>query len=153
MTRSPLIYVEVPEKINKSGIKQLAATIVDSALDNNRSLHVAEGLAVMDKLVKAVREEPRFVDAVVEAANSRHTTPNGSVIEVTEVGVQYDYSYDSEWAALQASVEFLTDKRKAREAILRAKAPGKEWVDEDTGEVLSGAPRASRTAYKITLAK
>lgn len=153
MNQQQLLNIEVPAQINKTGIKSLGARIINDALDNNTVLKVAEGLAVLDKLVKAIREEDRFVDAVVEAVSRTHTTANGTVIEVTEVGVSYDYSHDDEWRRIQEQIDTLTEQRKDREAQLKNKVAGREYVDEDTGEVLVGAGKKSKTSYKITLAK
>lgn len=148
-----LINIEVPAVINKAGIKNLGARIINESLENGTVLKVAEGLAVLEKLVKAVREEDRFVDAVVEAVSRTHTTSNGTIIEVTEVAVKYDYSYDDEWRGLQDRIDRLTALRKERETLLKNKQAGREYVDEDTGEVLVGAAKKSKTSYRITLAK
>ncbi len=151
-----LISLEVPARVNKTVIKGLANNIIDKAIDEGRVLKVAEGLSVMEKLVKAIREEDRFVDAVVDEVtinNRLVTTPNGTLIEVTEVAVKYDYSYDEEWRIIQEQIEQLTLQRKEREAVLRTAKDGKEKIDESTGEVIYGATKRSKTSYKVTLSK
>ncbi|MES2620211.1 MAG: hypothetical protein V4615_05095 [Bacteroidota bacterium] len=151
-----LLSVEVPAQVNKTTVRQYAQNIIDNAIEDNRVLKTAEGLAVMEKLVKAVREETRFVDAVVDELtlnNKVLTTPNGTLIEVTEVGVKYDYSHDEEWRNIKAEIDQQTLLLKQREAVLKIARDGAEKVDENTGEVVIGANRKSKTSYKITLAK
>lgn len=148
-----LINITVPSVVNKPAIKTLAKGIIDEAIENGTPLKVAEGVAVLEKLTKAIREDNRFVDAVVESVSKVHTTSNGTIIEVTEVGVKYDYSYDAEWSDIQYRIDCLTEARKEREALLKNKQAGKEYVDESTGEVVVGASKSSKTSYKITLAR
>ncbi len=151
-----LIKIEVPEKVNKTEILILADRIVTDAIDEGTVLKVAEGLAVLDKMVEAIRKEPRFVDAVVtelESNNRKLTTPNNTVIECIEVAVKYDYSYDSDWVALDNAIKNLTELKKQREAVLKTIQAGKQLVDTETGEVLTGAAKKSKSSYKVSLAK
>lgn len=153
MSQQQLINITVPSVVNKTSIKTLADNIVSEAIENAEPLKVAEGVAVLEKLTKAIREDHRFVNAVVEATNRQHVTSNGTIIEVTEVGVKYDYSYDEEWADIQYRIDCLIEARKEREAVLKSARQGQEKVDESTGEVFIGANKSSKTSYKITLAK
>lgn len=148
-----LINIQIPATVTKQSIKQLANNVIDNAMDEGRVLHTAEGLAVMEKLVKAVREEQRFVDAVCAEVGKQLTTSNGTVLEVVESAVKYDYSHDAEWKMLQEEIDILTARRKEREAILKTAKEGQEKVIEDTGELITGANKKSKTTYKITLAK
>jgi hypothetical protein len=151
-----LLQVEIPVKCTKKDIKNLALNIIDNAIEENRVLKTAEGLAVMEKLVKAVREEITFVNAVVDALEQNNrilTTANGTIIETVEAGVKYDYSYDAEWNELDQEVKKWTEAKKAREAILKSAKSGIEKVDESTGELIVGANKKSKSTYRITLAK
>jgi hypothetical protein len=153
-TTNSLITLDVPARCSKADIAALANKIVEQAIENGTPLKTAEGIAVMEKLVKAIRGDQNFVWAVVDelAKNAgKLTTSNGTLIESTEAGVKYDFSHDSEWAQINADIQELTARRKAREAILKTKKSGVEGVDESTGEVIVGANRSSKTTYKITL--
>jgi hypothetical protein len=151
-----LIKIEIPAKVNKTEILRLADSIVTNAIEEGNVLKVAEGLSVLDKIVEAVRKEPRFVGAVVselEANNRKVTTDNKTVIECIETAVKYDYSHNAEWVSIDNAIKEWTDKRKQLEGVLRTIAAGKELVDTESGEVLTGAAKQSKSSYKVTLAK
>jgi hypothetical protein len=54
---------------------------------------------------------------------------------------------------LDEKIQLLVEKRKLREEELRKLAPGRMAVDPDTGEVLEGPRKSSKSTYKITLAR
>jgi hypothetical protein len=85
--------------------------------------------------------------------NGKMHTPSGAKLEVTEAAVQYDYAQDASWRALTEEINTLVEMRKALEEKLRSIAPGKMWVDHETGEVLEGPSKASKSTYRITLSK
>lgn len=156
LTNDKLLQLEIPARCSKKDIKVLALNIIENSIEDGRILKTAEGLAVMEKLVKAVREEADFVNAVVdelERNRGQIITPNGTVIECMEAGVKYDFSYDQEWRSIDEQIKNLTEQKKSREAILKATKSGAEGVDESTGEIIIGANKSSKTTYKVTLSK
>lgn len=144
------------EGLTKKQIAVLAENTVDNLLEQHNALPVAEAIAAMEEFVKQVRKDDRFVDAIREEIIRHHgkvQTHSGAKLELCETGVTYDYAQDSGWRALTEEINGLVEMRKALEEKLRRIAPGKMWVDHETGEVLEGVPKASKSTYRITLSK
>lgn len=146
----------IREGLGKKQIATLAAQTVDHVLESETALPVAEAIAAMEEFAKQVRKDERFVDMLRDEIilhNGKLQTPSGAKVEVTEAAVQYDYAQDTSWRALTEEINTLLEMRKALEAKLRSIAPGKMWVDHETGEVLEGPSKVSRSTYRITLSK
>lgn len=146
----------IPEGLNKKQITALADQSVDRLLENGQVFPVAEALAAMEEFTKAVRRDERYVaflrDELVKHGG-RLTTPSGARIEVCEAAVSYDYSSNGEWRELDRQIRELMEKKKAVEERLRKLAPGRMAVDPETGEVIEGPLKTSKSTYRITLAK
>lgn len=146
----------IQEGLSKRQIAQLAAQTVDAVLETQHALQVAEGIAAMEAFAKEVRRDERFVDCLrdeLQRHNGAAQTPSGARLELCEAAVQYDYATDPSWRELTQQIAALTEQRKALEAKLRSIAPGKMWVDHETGEVLDGPLKVSKSTYRITLSK
>lgn len=146
----------IHEGLTKGQIAHLAGQTVAHVLENDSALKVAEAIAAMEEFAKQVRKDDRFVDLLREEIlrhNGRMHTASGAKLEVTEAAVQYDYSQDPTWRSLTEEIDMLVTMRKALEEKLRRIAPGKMWVDHETGEVLEGPSKASKSTYRITLSK
>lgn len=142
--------------MSKKQITELARKSVTIVEENGNAEQVAEVIAVMDEFVKQVRRDERFVDLVREQLmryNGSLNTGSGARIELCEAGITYDYSNDPSWRHLDAQIRELTEQKKKIEERLRSVTPGKILVDRETGEVVSGALKASRSTYRITLSK
>ena len=140
--------------LTKSELGKLADSSVDAVLEEGNVFQVAEALAAMEEFTKAVRKDERYIHFLRDELYKNHgqiVTTSGAKIEACEAGVSYDYSHDSEWRALDAEIRNLTERKKALEERLRALRPGQMAVDEETGEVIEGAKRSSRSTYRITL--
>ena len=61
-----------------------------------------------------------------------------------------DFSFSGVKTAI---LYFLQEQKKQREELLRKIAPGRMAVDPETGEVLEGPFKTSKSTYRITLAK
>lgn len=147
---------QLREGLNKNQIAILANATVDNVLEQDNALPVAEAIAAMEEFVKQVRKDERFVDAIRETItrnNGKVQTASGAKLELCETGVTYDYAQDPGWRALTEEINSLLEMRKALEEKLRRIMPGKMWVDHETGEVLEGVPKASKSTYRITLSK
>jgi prefoldin subunit 5 len=70
-----------------------------------------------------------------------------------EAGVAYDYSEDTTWSSIDNHIKELIEERKKIEEKLRKISPGKMMVDNETGEVMVGPLKSSRSTYRITLSK
>ena len=146
----------IKEGLSKKQIAELADQSVNNVLEEGNVFQVAEALAAMEEFVKNVRKDERFVQFLreeLEKNRGRLTTNSGARIEVCEAGVNYDYSSNGEWRELDEHIKILTERRKAVEEKLRKLAPGRMAVDPETGEVLEGPVKTSKSTYRITLSK
>ena len=146
----------IKEGLTKKQIAELAVQSVENLLEEGNVFQVAEALAAMEEFTKAVRKNESYVDFLREELikhNGRLTTTSGARIEICEAGVSYDYSQSGEWREIEEQIKFLQEKRKAVEEKLRKIAPGRMAVDPETGEVIEGAFKTSKSTYRITLAR
>ncbi|HEX2532813.1 MAG TPA: hypothetical protein VHK69_03700 [Chitinophagaceae bacterium] len=147
---------QIKEGLGKKEISDLAHASVDSVLEHGNVFRIAEALAAMEEFVKQVRKDERFVDVLRDELLKHHgqlKTPSGAKLEVCEAGVSYDYAHDASWRFLTGQIARLTEERKALEEKLRKVAPGKMAVDPETGEILEGPRKTSKSTYRITLAR
>jgi hypothetical protein len=146
----------IKEGLTKKQVAELAGQSVSNVLEQGNIFQVAEALAAMEEFVKSVRKDERFVEFLREELSKhrgRLTTSSGARIEMCEAGVAYDYSSNGEWRELDQQIKILTEHRKAVEEKLRKLAPGRMAVDPETGEVLEGPIKTSKSTYRITLSK
>lgn len=146
----------IHEGLNKRQIAALAKQTVDTVLENQNVLQVAEAIAAMEDFAKQVRKDERFVDFLrdeLSMYNGKTQTPSGAKLELCEAAVQYDYTQDPSWLSLTGEINSLLEQRKALEEKLRRIMPGKMWVDHETGEVLEGPQKISKSTYRITLSR
>jgi hypothetical protein len=146
----------IREGLNKKQIADLAEQSVNNVLEQGNVFQVAEALAAMEEFVKNVRKDERFVTFLRDELTKhrgRLTTNSGARIEVCEAGVAYDYSSNGEWKELDQQIKILIEQRKIVEENLRKLAPGRMVVDPETGEVLEGPIKTSKSTYRITLSK
>lgn len=146
----------IREGLSKRQIANMAEQTVGHVLESSTALPVAEAIAAMEEFARQVRKDERFVDLLRDEIirhNGKLQTASGAKLEVTEAAVQYDYAQDASWRALTEEINMLVEMRKALEEKLRRIAPGKMWVDHETGEVLEGPQKTSKSTYRITLSK
>ncbi len=108
----------------------------------------------LDELSKTYNDSIRqLVSGKIKLQKGEQLVMYGTQITEEETGVRYDYSYcnDGEWDLLTSQIEPLLAKRKAREEFL--KTLRKEFIDEDTGEVIQPPLRTGKLGYKLTLKK
>ena len=142
--------------MTKSQIAALVEHAVDDLLEGDAILPAAEFLAVVERFVKGMRQDDRFIDGMrTELAKNSGVvkTSSGASIEACEAGVRYDYSHNPSWNYLNGEIAELVEQRRLLEERLRSIAEAELVVDAETGEVFTGALKASRSTYRITLSK
>jgi hypothetical protein len=142
--------------LTKRQIAALAAQSVDNVLEDGNVFQVAEALAVMEEFVKQVRKDERFVSFLRDELLKHHgqlKTASGAKLETCEAGVAYDYAHDGTWRSLDEQIRLLQEQKRVQEERLRTLAPGRMAVDPETGEVLEGPLKTSKSTYRITLSK
>ncbi|NTS42989.1 hypothetical protein HRG84_19035 [Flavisolibacter sp. BT320] len=146
----------IREGLKKNEIAALADNSVDQLLEDGNVFQVAEALAAMEEFVKTVRKDERYIQFLRDELAKHHgrlVTASGARIELCEAGVAYDYSGNAEWRELEAERFELERRKKTLEEKLRLLAPGRVAVDPETGEMLEGPQRSSKSTYRITLAR
>ena len=152
----PSSLPQLGEGLSKSQIAGLADNAVSNLLEEGSVFGVAEALATMEEFAKNVRKDERYIQFLRDELAKHHgrlLTSSGAKIELCEAGVVYDYSGNAEWRQLEAERFEIDRRKKAVEEKLRTMAPGRIAVDPETGEVLEGAQKTSKSTYRITLAR
>lgn len=142
--------------LTKSQIMIMADQSVEHVMDEGNVITVAEALSAMEEFVRTVRKDERFVQFLRDELakhNGKLVTSSGARIENCEAGVTYDYSTNGEWRALDEAINELVQKKKFLEEKLRSLSPGKIAVDTETGEVIEGANKNSKSTYRVTLSR
>jgi hypothetical protein len=146
----------IKEGLSKKQISELAEESVERVLEEGNVFQVAEALAAMEEFVKTVRKDERYVQFLRDELAKHHgrlVTASGAKIEMCEAGVSYDYTSNAEWRELEAERFEIERRKKALEEKLRLLTPGRVAVDPETGEVLEGPQKSSKSTYRITLAR
>jgi len=146
----------IKDGLTKRQVAKLAEQSVQNVLEEANIFQVAEALAAMDEFVKTIRKDERYIQFLRDELSHHHgklVTNSGAKIELCEAAVSYDYSNNAEWRILDEQIQILTDRRKEVEEKLRKIAQGKVVVDTETGEVLEGPMKTSKSTYRITLAR
>jgi hypothetical protein len=150
----PNTLPSIGEGLSKKQIADLADESVGRVLEEGNVFQVAEALAAMEEFAKTVRKDERFVHFLRDELAKHHgrlVTVSGARIELCEAGVTYDYSDNAEWRELEAERYEIERRKKALEEKLRLLAPGRVAVDPETGEMLEGPQKTSKSTYRITL--
>ena len=145
----------IRDGLTKKQVAEMADRSVQNVLEQENVFQVAEALAAMDEFVKTIRKDERYVQFLRDELtqhNGKLVTDSGAKIELCESGVSYDYSSNAEWRILDQQIQILAEQRERVEDKLRKVAQGKIMVDTETGEVLEGPVKTSRSTYRITLA-
>ncbi|HEY0041246.1 MAG TPA: hypothetical protein VGB71_11315 [Flavisolibacter sp.] len=146
----------ITEGLSKKQIADMADESVGHVLEEGNVFQVAEALAAMEEFVKTVRKDERYIQFLRDELAKHHgrlVTASGAKIEMCEAGVSYDYSGNAEWRELEAERFEIERRKRAVEEKLRILAPGRVAVDPETGEMLEGPQKTSKSTYRITLAR
>ena len=152
----PNVFPSIQGGLTKKQIADLADESVSHVLEEGDVFKVAEALAAMEEFVKTVRKDERYIQFLrdeLEKHQGKLITASGAKIEICEAAVYYDYSTNAERRALEAERFEIERRKKAVEEKLRILAPGRVAVDPDTGEMLEGPLKTSKSTYRITLAR
>ena len=138
----------IREGLSKKQLADMAEESVGRVLEDGNVFQVAEALAAMEEFVKTVRKDERYVQFLRDELAKHHgrlVTASGAKIEMCEAGVVYDYSGNAEWRELEAARHEIERRKKAVEEKLRLLAPGRVAVDPETGEMLEGPQKTSKS--------
>lgn len=121
MNRSLEIISDIPA--NKAGIKLFADSIVTGLMNGEVSpLEVRARIDAIEKIIKEVKDNPTFRDAVLDEADlypDKTFELNGIKFTKAEYA-RYDYSDDPVWNERKHEEGIAAEARKDRENVLRA---------------------------------
>lgn len=141
--------------LNKSSISSLIDQVCHSLTEGNEDPVKALVMGKkLDELSKKYNEKVRqLVSGKIKLQKGESYIKYDVEITEEETGVRYDYSKcnDAEWNQLNDEIEPLLAKRKEREEFL--KTIRKEFVDEETGEIIQPPLRSGKLGYKLSLKK
>lgn len=146
----------IKDGLSKKQLADMADESVGQVLEDGNVFQVAEALAAMEEFVKTVRKDERYIQFLRDELAKHHgrlVTASGAKIEMCEAGVSYDYSGNAEWRELETERFEIERRKRAVEDKLKILAPGRIAVDPDTGEMLEGPQKTSKSTYRITLAR
>jgi len=147
MNRSLSIISEIPA--NKAGIELFANALVDGLMSGDVDpLEIRARIDAIEKIIKAVKDDERFRDVVLDAADmhpDKSFEVNGIKFTKAE-SARYDYGADAEWVELKRLESMASNDRKAREAVLKAlKEP-----TEVNGVMCNPPVKTSTTSVRVT---
>ena len=121
MSRAVKIINEIPS--NKAGMKLFADALVNAVMNGYADpLEVRSRIDAIEKIIKAVKDDLSFKDAVLDQADlwpEKSFEHNGVKFTKAE-SARYDYSDDIVWNELKTLESEFAGKRKEREGILKA---------------------------------
>lgn len=129
----------IERSLNKDRVVALAEANAQEVIDSGKydMLKVFTELKRYELYLKTVIE--KIKDAALDMAleqGEKSLEVDNAKITIYKRTV-YDFSNDQKWNSLKGDLDYLTDLRKQREALLKELEPGevREVVDENTGEV------------------
>lgn len=117
-------------------------------------LEVLTMLRALEHVSREVREEiQENINTEADKYSEKKFEAFGAIIERCDVKTEYDYasSRDVEWEDLNTQILTLTEKRKEREAFLRALKQPVTAVNEQTGEEYTMRPPIKRTTPGVKI--
>lgn len=146
--------------VTKQDIKDIARISVNEMIDSGRIVEGAEIIVKMENMIKEIKGNADFVEAIrnqISMHGKTLTTPNGTKLELAEVGTKYDYSNTGDPIVehLTKQIDEITEALKVRQNFLKnVPIAGMDYVDED-GVVHRIYPPAkySTSSFKSTISK
>jgi hypothetical protein len=121
MNRAMTIISDIPS--NKEGIKIFANAIVDAVMNGDSDpLEVRAKIDAIEKIIKAVKDDVAFRDAVLDRADLEpDKTFDFQGVKFTKAeSARYDYSDDKVWSDYKNEEDEIAAYRKEREEMLKA---------------------------------
>ena len=151
MTTQIDILKKFPE--NKGDIQALACDWTNQILAGNDdpikiAIQIKKVQAVLDQVTAGIK------DYVLSEAEKygKGTEMDGVKIEISDLGVRYDYSacQDESWNEMKAELDHVTKNMKNREKFLIA-IPDEGTVDPNTGAMIYKPVRTGSRGIKMTI--
>lgn len=138
---------------NKGDIQALACDWTNQILAGDSdpikvAIQIKKVQAVLDQVTAGIK------DYVLSEAEKygKGTEMEGVKIEISDLGVRYDYSacQDESWNEMKAELDHITTNIKAREKFLIA-IPEEGTVDPNTGSMIYKPVRTGSRGVKMTI--
>ena len=148
------IIRKLPE--TKDDIAVQFAVIKEKVMNNEVDvLDFSAQISALESLFSMLKDDKTIKSKILsesEKYGSKSFTKGNAMFTIKEVGTKYDYSVcsDSEYDDLTIKITELTEKRKKREAFLKAITPETEIYGSD-GIRITPPAKSSTTTVQITL--
>jgi hypothetical protein len=150
----------ISNELTKNQIKIVAESCVQQLIDNGSVIESADAVAKMELLIKEIRANKDYVEAVrdeVTKFGKSVVTSSGTKIELAEVGTKYDFSVcnDSVLNQLETSITELELMLKERKEFLKTVSIGGLDMVTPEGELIRVYPpsKTSTSSFKSTIQK
>lgn len=152
----------ISNELSKTQIKVIADQTAQDIIDNGQDvIKIADTIAKIELFLAELKKSPEYLDYLISEVakyGKGMTTSSGTKLELTEVGVKYDFSQcnDPELVELEADLVYLEERIKQRKDFLKAISPsGLNTFDVNTGEAITLYPpsRSSKSSVKCTITK
>lgn len=154
-TTSILSLFDTTREERRSFVNDLVSRVANGEVN---PLHAHIQVKKMEDIIKAITSNEVYKACILSEAekNGKSTEIYNAKIEITEVGVKYDYSQcgDSQLSELMKTYEETGAEIKQRETFLKSiPASGVEVLNEQTGEIEKLYPpsKSSSTSIKVSL--
>ena len=145
----------------KSQIDAFVSKMVENALDGCvNPLHTEAQLCCMEKVVKDIRSNPEFKEAVLKEAEKfvqKTFNEHNAQFQIKEVGVKWHYENcnHQQYERICQQIDELTEQKKAFEKFMQAQKKAFDHVDTETGEMYTVNPpcKTSTTSVVVTISK
>ena len=145
----------------KSQIEVFVDKMVSDALEGYISpLKTDAQLACMENVVKSIRANKEFKDALLSEAEKENTktfTHYNAQFQIKEVGTKWHYENcgHEQYERICAQIDELTEQKKAFEKFMQAQKKEFEHLDSETGSVYTVKPpyKTSTTQVVTTINK
>ena len=145
----------------KSQIDEFVSKMVENALDGYvNPLHTEAQLACMEKVVKDIRSNSEFKEAVLKEAEKfgqKTFNEHNAQFQIKEVGSKWHYENcnHQQYERICQQIDELTEQKKAFEKFIQAQKKPYDHVDTETGEMYTvNLPyKTSTTSVVVTIQK
>lgn len=142
---------------SKVGIQQFVDKVItELEAGQINPLDLLIYLKSIEKSIEGINQRAKeMINNEADKYSEKSIEYKGARIDKAELGVKYDYAMceDREWNIMTADINTLTYKRKKREEFLKALINPIDWVDVETGEIITIYPpiKSSTTGLKVTI--
>ena len=128
--------------------------LLKQEFDNATRIEKLRLLTICKMMTKAIEDTLSQDDVqewLINAMDSKSEIVNGCELSIKETGVKYDYSVCADWREVSEQEKAAADVRKNIEKMLKSATENTPYVSANTGEVVPGVPKSSKTIVAVNI--